>query len=139
MARIHRRRGRLGLGGLVCLLILTALSVLILIPIVFTFLYSFFPKGEIESYLAGRGSYDAEKWLDVLYAPAVVSLRQYYKIFIEDPTYLRLFCNSAMYTGGILLGQALVVPLTAYALSRFQFRGRDFIFFCILILMILPF
>ena len=139
MERIHRRRGRLGLGGLVCLLILTALSVLILIPIVFTFLYSFFPKGEIESYLAGRGSYDAEKWLDVLYAPAVVSLRQYYKIFIEDPTYLRLFCNSAMYTGGILLGQALVVPLTAYALSRFQFRGRDFIFFCILILMILPF
>ena len=139
MARIHRRRGRLGLGGLVCLLILTALSVLILIPIVFTFLYSFFPKGEIESYLAWRGSYDAEKWLDVLYAPAVVSLRQYYKIFIEDPTYLRLFCNSAMYTGGILLGQALVVPLTAYALSRFQFRGRDFIFFCTLILMILPF
>ena len=139
MARIHRRRGRLGLGGLICLLVLTALSVLILIPIVFTFLYSFFPKGEIESYLAGRGRYDAEKWLDVLYAPAVVSLRQYYKIFIEDPTYLRLFCNSAMYTGGILLGQALVVPLTAYALSRFQFRGRDFIFFCILILMILPF
>ena len=139
MARIHRRRGRLGLGGLICLLVLTALSVLILIPIVFTFLYSFFPKGEIESYLAGRGSYDAEKWLDVLYAPAVVSLRQYYKIFIEDPTYLRLFCNSAMYTGGILLGQALVVPLTAYALSRFQFRGRDFIFFCTLILMILPF
>ena len=38
MAKIHRRRGRLGLGGLVCLLILTALSVLILIPIVFTFL-----------------------------------------------------------------------------------------------------
>ena len=75
----------------------------------------------------------------MLYAPAVVSLRQYYRIFIEDPTYLRLFCNSAMYTGGILLGQALVVPLMAYALSRFQFRGRDFIFFCILILMILPF
>ena len=97
MARIHRRRGRLGLGGLVCLLILTALSVLILIPIVFTFLYSFFPKGEIEAYLKGRGSYDAAKWLDVLYAPAVFSLRQYYKIFIEDPTYLRLFCNSAMY------------------------------------------
>ena len=138
MARIHRRRGRLGLGGLVCLLILTALSVLILIPIVFTFLYSFFPKSEMTAYLAKRGSYE-DTWLEVLYAPAMFSLRQYYKIFIEDPTYLRLFCNSAMYTGGILLGQALVVPLTAYALSRFQFRGRDFIFFCILILMILPF
>ena len=137
--RIRHRLGRLSPGGVLALMILILLSAVILIPIVFTFLYSFFPKGEIEAYLKTRGSYDAAKWLDVLYAPAVFSLRQYYKIFIEDPTYLRLFCNSAMYAGAILLGQALVIPLTAYALSRFTFRGRDAIFFCILILMILPF
>ena len=136
---IRHRLGRLSPGGVLALMILILLSAMILIPIVFTFLYSFFPKGEIEAYLKQRGSYDATKWLDVLYAPAVFSLRQYYKIFIEDPTYLRLFCKSAMYAGAILLGQALVIPLTAYALSRFTFRGRDAIFFCILILMILPF
>lgn len=136
---IRHRLGRLSPGGVLALAILVALSVLILIPIAFTFLYSFFPKGEIEAYLKTRGSYDTTKWLDVLYAPAVFSLRQYYKIFIEDSTYLRLFCNSALYAGAILLGQALVIPLTAYALSRFTFRGRDAIFFCILILMILPF
>ena len=139
MGRHIRRSGRLSFGGWVAMLILTALCALILLPIVFTFLYSFFPKGEIEAYLSQRGSYDAEKWLDVLYSPAVFSLRQYYKIFIEDPTYLRLFCNSAMYAGTILLGQGIIVPLTAYALSRFTFRGRDLIFFCILVLMILPF
>ena len=44
-----------------------------------------------------------------------------------------------MYTGAILVGQALIVPLTAYCLSRFQFHGRDLLFFCILVLMILPF
>jgi len=137
--RIRHRAGRLKFGGKIAFLLLAALSALLLIPIVFTFLYSFFPKGEIESYLNLRGSYDAEKWLDVLFSPAIFSLRQYYKIFIEDPTYLQLFCNSILYTGGILLGQALVVPLTAYALSRFTFRGRDFVFFCILVLMILPF
>lgn len=137
--RMRPGRNRLSLGGRLSMLVLLALSVLILIPIVFTFLYSFFPKGEIESYLGGRGSYDTEKWLDVLYSPAVFSLRQYYKIFIEDPTYLQLFCNSALYAGAILLGQAAVIPLTAYALSRFTFRGRDLIFFCILVLMILPF
>ena len=137
--RIRHRLGRLSPGGVLALVMLIVLSAVILIPIVFTFLYSFFPKGEIEAYLKQRGSYDTAKWLDVLYAPAVFSLRQYYKIFIEDPTYLRLFCNSALYAGAILLGQALVIPLTAYALSRFTFRGRDAIFFCILILMILPF
>ena len=137
--RFRRRLGRMTFGGKIAFLLLTALAVLILIPIVFTFLYSFFPQGEITAYLNGRNSYDDSKWLDVLYSPAVFSLRQYYKIFIEDPTYLKLFCNSMLYTGLILVGQALVVPLTAYALSRFTFHGRDFIFFCILILMILPF
>lgn len=137
--RSRCRQGRLSMGARLCMLLLTALCALILLPIVFTFLYSFFPKGEMESYLAQRGSYDAEKWLDLLYSPAVFSLRQYYKIFIEDPTYLQLFCNSAFYAGTILLGQAAVIPLTAYALSRFTFRGRDTIFFGILVLMILPF
>ena len=141
MAKRHRirRTGRLGMSGSISLLLLLVLSALILVPIVFTFLYSFFPKGEIKAYLDQRGSYDAARWMDVLYSPAMFSLRQYYTIFIENPTYLKLLVNSAMYAGAILLGQALVIPLTAYALSRFTFRGRDMIFFIILVLMILPF
>lgn len=135
----YRRRRRIHPGRILSLLVLAVISVVILIPIVFTFLYSFFPKGEMEAYLKLRGSYDETKWLDILLSPALVSIRQYYKILIEDPQYLQLFVNSAKYTAAILLGQALVVPLTAYALSRFQFRGRDALFFIILILMILPF
>lgn len=118
---------------------LLLISIIILLPIVFTFLYSFFPKSEISAYLAQRGRYDDTKWLDILYSPALVSLRQYYTILIEEPKYLRLFCNSAMYGLAILSGQALVIPLTAYALSRFTFRGRDTLFFVVLILMLLPF
>ena len=137
--RIRHRSGRLSLGGWISLLILVLLSVVILIPIVFTFLYSFFPKSEITAWLNQRGSFDAGKWMDVIISPAEFSLRQYYTILIENPTYLKYFCNSVMYAGAILLGQALIVPLTAYALSRFTFRGRDAIFFLILVLMILPF
>ena len=136
--KIHHRHNRLSFGGKLAFVLLTILSAVILIPIVFTFLYSFFPQSEITAYLKGRGSYDTTKWLDVLYSPAMFSLRQYYKIFIEEPSYLKLFCNSMMYTGAILVGQALIVPLTAYCLSRFQFHGRDLLFFCILVLMILP-
>lgn len=118
---------------------LAVIAVLMLTPIVFTFLYSFFPKGEISDYLALRNRYDDTKWLDVLFSPTVVSLRQYYTILIEEPQYLKLFVNSAMYGGAILLGQTLVIPLTAYALSRFSFRGRDTLFFLVLMLMLLPF
>ena len=140
MAKRYRsREGRLTFSGKISFVFIFLLCTLILLPIVFTFLYSFFPKGEIESYLATRGSYDTSKWMQILYSPAQFSLRQYYKIFIEEPTYLKLFCNSAMFTGAILLGQALIIPLTSYALSRFRFKGRDLLFFLILILMILPF
>ena len=137
-AHIHRRR-HMKLGRLISVLFLSGIAVLILIPIVFTFLYSFFPKGEIDAYLKLRGSYDETKWLDVLFSPAMVSIRQYYKILIEEPQYLNLFVNSAKYTAAILLGQAAVVPMMAYALSRFQFKGRDALFFGILMLMVLPF
>ena len=50
-----------------------------------------------------------------------------------------MFVNSVFYTVMILLGQAAVIPMMAYALSRFNFRGRDAIFFGILMLMLLPF
>ena len=96
--KIHHRHNRLSFGGKLAFVLLTILSAVILIPIVFTFLYSFFPQSEITAYLKGRGSYDTTKWLDVLYSPAMFSLRQYYKIFIEEPSYLKLFCNSMMYT-----------------------------------------
>ncbi len=119
--------------------LLLIISCIMLTPILFTFLYSFFPKSEISAYLAKRGSYDADTWLPVLYSPALVSLRQYYTILIEEPKYLKLFCNSAIYGGAILLGQTLVLPLTAYGLSRFTFRGRDALFFVVLMLMVLPF
>ena len=139
MARLHRRRRhRLGLGGLIAVLLLTLLSALILLPIVATFLLSFFPKSEIAAWQAQRGQY-TEQWMSVLFSPAQFSLRQYYTILIEEPSYLQYYCNSALYALLILAGQALIIPLTAYALSRFTFRGRDALFFLILILMILPF
>jgi len=119
--------------------LLMVIAALMLLPIVFTFLYSFFPKGEISTYLGLRNRYDDTKWLDVLFSPSIVSLRQYYTILIEEPQYLKLFCNSALYGGAILLGQALVIPMTAYGLSRFTFKGRDTLFFLVLMLMLLPF
>jgi multiple sugar transport system permease protein len=132
-----RRRG--GAGTLIPVILLTLMAVLILLPIVFTFLYSFFPKSEITAYLKLRGNYDDTQWLPTLLSPQIATIRQYYTILIEDPQYLKLFVNSAKYTAGILLGQALVVPMMAYALSRFEFKGRDALFFGILMLMVLPF
>ena len=133
--RIRRRKKRY----LLTRLALTLLAVIILIPLVVTFLYSFFSPTEIRAFMGTRGSFDPEKWMEVRLSPRVFSLSQYYEILIRANSILKMFVNSAMYTVGILLGQAVVVPMMAYARSRFRFRGRDVIFFGIIMLMLLPF
>ncbi len=120
-------------------LLLTVLAVVILLPIVMTMMYSFFSPGEIKAFMQTRGSYDAAKLMEIKLAPNMFSLSQYYKILIEDMSILRYFVNSVLYAGAILLGQALIVPMMAYALSRFRFRGRDALFFLVIVLMLLPF
>ena len=120
-------------------LLLSLTAVIILLPIVITALYSFFSPDEIKAFMDTRGSYDAAQFMEIKLSPNMFSLSQYYKILIEDMTILRYFVNSAMYTGVILLGQALFIPAMAYALSRFRFPGRDALFFVIIMLMLLPF
>ena len=118
--------------------VLTFVALIILLPVVLTVLYSFFSPEEIKAFMETRGNYDASAWMEIKLAPRVFSLSQYYNILIEDVSVLRLLLNSAMYTGAILLGQALVIPAMAYALSRFKFPGRDAIFFVVIMLMLLP-
>lgn len=119
--------------------LLGLLAVAVLLPVFLTVLYSFFSPAEIKEFMGTRGNYDATVWMEIKLAPRVFSLSQYYNILIEDVSVLRLLLNSAMYAGAILLGQALAIPLMAYGLSRFQFRGRDAIFFVVIMLMLLPF
>lgn len=133
------RKKKCSASRIVIWLLMMAVALLMLLPILLTFLYSFFPTSEITAFLNTRGSYDASRWMEIKLSPQVVSLRQYYRILIEDSKVLRLFVNSAAYSAAILLGQALVIPMMAYALSRFKFFGRDAIFFGVLMLMLLPF
>lgn len=136
---IRVRRRRLRPGQIISFALLTLVCVLLILPILLTFLYAFFPISEMTAFLKTRNNYAQDQWMDVLLSPAIVSLRQYYSLLIEKPIYLQLFINSVFYTCAILLGQALVIPMLAYALSRFRFPGRDALFFSILMLMLLPF
>ena len=120
-------------------LVLSLLALVILLPVVMTAIYSFFSPAEIKAFMGTRGSYDASVFMQIKLAPSLFSLSQYYNILIEDMTILRYFVNSAMYAAAILLGQALLIPAMAYALSRFRFPGRDAIFFVVIMLMLLPF
>ena len=118
---------------------LTLIALLMLLPVALTVIYSFFSQEEIKAYLATRGSVSEEKWMRILLSPDMFSIGQYWQVLIRDTAILQLFMLSVMYTVCILLGQAVIVPSLAYALSAFRFRGRDALFFLLIMLMLLPF
>ena len=132
-------RKKRGLKILVLRAALVILALVMLLPMVQTFLYSFSSIEDMKAYMKTRGNFDASVWMDTRLSPVMFSLSQYYQILITDNTVLRLFVNSAMYTVLILLGQALIIPAMAYALSKFRFPGRDALFFIVILLMLLPF
>lgn len=118
---------------------LAAIAVILLLPIVMTALYSFFSPAEIMAFMKTRGSYEADRFMEIKLSPDMFSLSQYYNVLIRDVSILHYFVNSVIYAALILLGQALLIPAFAYALSRFRFPGRDALFFIVLVLMMLPF
>ena len=134
MKKTNRRRRHL-----LTRFLLVVLALVILLPVVVTVLYSFFSPEEIRAFMDTRGSFSDTAWMDARLSPRMFSLSQYWKILIVDTSVLRMFAMSVFYTVMILLGQAVFVPMLAYALSRFRFRGRNIIFMAILLLMLLPY
>ncbi len=119
--------------------LLVLVAVVILVPIIVTALYSFFSPQEIREFMATRGSYDDTAWMDARLSPKMFSLDQYWQILVVDTSVLQMFAMSVFYTVAILLGQAVFVPMMAYALSRYRFRFRGAVFAAILLLMLLPY
>lgn len=119
-------------------LLLASLIVMILLPVAMTFLYSFFSMEEMQLYLTTR-SQSAEKWMEIKLIPKLFSLEQYWDQMIVDTQNLRFYLNSILYTICILFGQMMVVPATAYGLSRFRFPGREALSFLVIMLLLLPF
>ena len=134
MKKTNRRRRHL-----LTRFLLVVLALVILMPVIVTLLYSFFSPEEIRAFMDTRGSFSDTAWMDARLSPRMFSLSQYWKILIVDTSVLRMFAMSVFYTLMILLGQAVFVPMLAYALSRFQFKGRNVIFMAILLLMLLPY
>ena len=120
-------------------ILLTIMALIILLPMVQTFLYSFSSISEMRGWLRNKGKLDDSKWMESHLSPDIISLGQYEQILFKDEQILHFFTNSAIYAAAILVGQALVVPALAFGLSKFKFRGREMIFFLIVLLMLMPF
>lgn len=118
--------------------ILCLLALLFLLPLILTLLYSVCSPTEIKEFMGTRNQYNG-KLMEIKLSPKLFSLDQYWHVLIQDAVILRYYFNSMLYTAIIILGQSIIAPMLAYALSRFQFHGRDVIAFVVSVLLLLPF
>lgn len=92
------------------LLSMYCLIALFLIPNVM--LSSFKTRGELINNIMGL--------------PRVFTLENYFTVLVEDG-FIRYFANSVVLTSSALASLLFVSSMTAYGLSRYQYKGRDFL------------
>jgi multiple sugar transport system permease protein len=105
--------------------VLAVLALAVAFPFIWMLLTSFKPDSDIVQF-------PPRLW------PSRWTLVNYVDIWSRVP-FARLFLNSVIFAGGVTLVSLLLDSMTAYALSRLTFPGRDAIFIVILVALMLPF
>lgn len=73
----------------------------------------------------------------IVWVPAHPTLSAYIEIF-HNQNFLRAYFNSAFYVTLALFGTLISIAAVAYAFSRIQWPGRNFVFFLMLSTMMIP-
>jgi multiple sugar transport system permease protein len=126
LARFRREPGGWDRAWRVTALVLLILAAIImLLPFIWTLATSFKPEADVVRF-------PPTLW------PTDFTFQHYVDIWREIP-FARLFLNTLIFAGGVTLLSLAFDALTAYALARLDFPGRNVIFVLILATMMLPF
>jgi multiple sugar transport system permease protein len=102
-----------------------AIAGVMLLPLVWMVATSFKPEADIVKFPPSL-------------LPDRVTLEHYLEVWQRIP-FARLYVNTIVFAGGVTLISLLLDSMTAYALARLQFRGRNLVFVAILVMLMLPF
>lgn len=115
------------------LLIVFMLCAAFVFPVVLTLFDSFMTVNEVSKfYFSGNNE-------QIRLIPEPLSIEQYYILLIEKSDYLALFWNSVKYSTVITFLHLLIALPTAFVFAKIRFKGRDLLFFVILVVMMMPF
>ncbi|UVI27944.1 carbohydrate ABC transporter permease [Paenibacillus spongiae] len=120
-------------------LLLMAVAAVILTPVILTVVNSVMTEREILANYGMLGKSDTNVFVTMKWIPDWVSFQQYEKVLVSTSMFLRMFWNSVSMVVPIILGQAFVATLAAFAFGKLRFPGRDSLFFLYLITMLMPF
>lgn len=126
-------------------LILFVIAVIMVFPIIFTFMNSLMTEQEIGTnydligQMIDKSAGEKDQFVNLKLIPDWVSFEQYGKVLLQTSTYLNMFWNSVFMVVPIIIGQVVVGSLAAYAFAKLRFRGRDPMFFVYIMVMLMPF
>ena len=125
---------------------LAALSLLFLMPVIFTLTNSFMSSSEISANYGSvfattqtGGKVYVSKTVNLKFIPDIVTFSQYITVLFKSPAYLFKFWNSVFYVVPIVVGQLFIASLAAYGFSRNRTAAKEIIFFIYIILMLMPY
>ena len=111
--------------GILTTVMLSILSLLILVPVIWMLLCAFRPEVELMRY-------PPKFWPQMLTTENFTNLLQRLQIFV----YLK---NSVIYCIFTVVPQIIINSLAGYAFARFRFRGKNVLFIMVLATMMIPF
>jgi len=130
-------------------IIAATFAIFALLPIVLTVLNSFMSNKEIvTNYSAVFSSLSSNmsetktylaKEAHLKLIPDMVSIEQYATVLFKSPMYITKFWNSIFLVVPIVLFQMLTGSLAAYSFARYRRKSREILYFCYIILMLMPF
>lgn len=132
----------LSLGGLIANALIVTLSVLWLVPLVFTALVSIRP--ETQPITNGNIFFDCtpasanpNSAVNFPLLGCNFTLQNYQDAFQVAP-WLTHYANSLIFVVGTLVVQVVTITMAGYAFARMRFMGRDILLFLILLQLMIP-
>lgn len=114
------------------------LSIIILFPVLIAVILPLQDKDELVhtfSPLMELG----DKYVSIDYIPQYPTLNNFSKLMLYTPEFYRVFWNSMLIVGTILIFQLIVAVPSAWAFAKFRFKGRNILFNMYVIFMLMPF
>lgn len=124
-APVGRSPGVVRAWRVIALVGVLAIAGVMLLPLLWMVATSFKPEADIV------------KFPPTLF-PDRLTIEHYLDVWRRIP-FARLYVNTIVFAGGVTLISLLLDSMTAYALARLQFRGRNAVFVAILVMLMLPF
>ncbi len=116
------------------------LVIIYIMPLLVTITNSFMSQGEVNEHYSTVGNilHPGDKFVEMHLIPNMVSFKQYWGLLFESPVYLNMFWNSVKIALPVVIGNLIVSSMAAYGFTVLKFKGKEFLFFIYIIVMLLP-